>query len=283
MFQNISDRTKATIFYALAFTFSAAVVLLAPVLGAGVTAIAMLTPLLAVLLMLLIVTRDGYTKAGWAALGLHRAGIHTWGLALLVPFLILGFGYGVLWLTGIANFAMPAAGGPLIQPLSLVLQIVLTLLLVFGEEVGWRGYLLPHLSALGRRRAVLLSGLLHGIWHLPILLLTPYYHNTGNPLLVVPLFLASLTMTGVFYGELRLRTGSVWPAAIAHTAGNSFSTIFTTLTITTSPLVLEYLVGESGLLTLLGLAVLAGWILYRLDRVPRLDELQTAPRVEANA
>jgi hypothetical protein len=85
MFRYLSDRTKATIFYALAFAFSAAVVLLAPVLGAGVTAAAMLTPFLAVLLMLLLVTRDGYSRPGWAALGLHRAGIHTWGWRCSYP------------------------------------------------------------------------------------------------------------------------------------------------------------------------------------------------------
>lgn len=263
MFPNLSDRTKATIFYALAFSFSAAVVPLAPLLGAGVTAVAMLTPLLAVLLMLLLVTRDGYSRAGWAALGLHRVGVGAWGLAVFVPFLVLGFAYSVVWLTGIASFAMPAGAGSAIQPLNLVFSILLTLVFAFGEEIGWRGYLLPHLSALGHRRALLFSGLLHGIWHLPVLLLTPYYHHAAHPLIVVPLFLAGLTFTGVFYGQLRLMSGSVWPATIAHTAGNSLSTAFTALTLTASPLVLEYLVGESGVLTLIGLAVVAGWILYR--------------------
>src|SRR5262245_35357399 len=258
-FRYLSDYTKAIIFYILAFILSAAVVPLAPVLGAGVTAVAMLTPLLAVLLMLLLVTRDGYARAGWAALGLHRAGVRTWGLAVVLPLLILALSYGALWLTGVASFAMPAGGGLAMQPLN----IAFTLLFVLGEEIGWRGYLLPHLSALGRRRALLLSGLLHGIWHLPVLLLTPYYHHAGNPLIVMPLFLAGLTFTGVFYGQLRLTTGSVWPAAIAHTAGNSLSTAFTALTITASPLAFEYLVGESGILTVIGLAVVAAWILYR--------------------
>jgi uncharacterized protein len=161
MFHNLSDRAKATIFYALAFSFSAAVVLLAPVLGAAVTAVAMLTPFMVVLLMLLIVTCDGYSKAGWAALGLQRAGLGTWGLAVFVPLLVLGFSYGALWLTGMATLAMPAGGGLAMQPLNLVFSIVVTLPLAFGEEIGWRGYLLPHLFALDRRRALLLSGLLH--------------------------------------------------------------------------------------------------------------------------
>ena len=115
MFRYLSDRTKAIIFYALAFIFSAAVVPLAPILGAGVSAVAMLTPLLAVLLLLLIVTRDGYTRAGWPALGLHRAGVGTWRAALFVPLLILGFSYGALWLTGIASFAMPVGHRSLVE------------------------------------------------------------------------------------------------------------------------------------------------------------------------
>jgi len=33
---------------------------------------------------------------------------------------------------------------------------------------------------------VLLTGLLHGIFHLPLILLTPFYHSAGNKLIVVP-------------------------------------------------------------------------------------------------
>jgi uncharacterized protein len=279
MFRNLTNRTKAAIFYALALTGSAAVVPLAPALGQGITAVATFTPLLAVLLMLLVVTRDGYTKAGWAALGVHCAGFRAWGLALVLPFLVLGFSYSLIWLTGIASLAMPASGGLATQAGNLVPSIALTLLLAFGEEIGWRGYLLPQMSALGQRKALLLSGLLHGIWHLPILLLTPYYHDAGTPLVVVPLFLAGLTLTGVFYGYLRQLTRSVWPAMIAHTAGNSFSTAFTALTVTASPLVFEYLVGESGVLTVIGLVVVAGWVAYRLNQSKsnvRAPAVQTA-------
>jgi hypothetical protein len=66
--------------------------------------------------------------------------------------------------------------------------------------IGWRGYFLRHLLTLGRRRALLLSGLLHGLWHMPLLLLTPFYHGLGNRWIVVPLFLLTLTAAGVVYG-----------------------------------------------------------------------------------
>jgi len=267
MFQNLTDRTKAAVFYALALTMSFALVPLAPILGERVAVITMFTSLLAVLLMLLVVTRDGYTRAGWAALGLHRAGFRAWGLALLVPFLVLGFTYSVVWMTGLGTFTVPAGSEPIGLLLDLVASIVIVSLFAFVEEIGWRGYLLPHLSSLGRGRALLLSGFLHGVWHLPILLLTPYYHSLGNPWIVAPLFLATLTLAGVLYGYLRLATGSVWPATIAHGAYNAFWNKFTLMTVAvSSPVTLEYLAGESGVLPLIAIAVVAAYLGYRLSR-----------------
>jgi membrane protease YdiL (CAAX protease family) len=269
MFTQLTTSTKAFLFFAIAFGLTLMVSLLAPLLGDATLIVHMFTPLLATLLLLLVVTRDGYTKAGWAALGLHRAGLRAWGLALLLPFLILGFGYSVVWLTGIASFAVPAGGVPATLPLQLVVGIVMSSLLAFGEQIGFRGYLLPQLSALGPTRALLLSGLLHAIWHLPVLLLTPYYHSEGNLLIVVPLFLATLTLAGVFYGYLRLTTDSAWPSTLAHGAFNSFWDTFTVFTVTASPLALEYLAGATGVLPLTATAIVAGWVLYRLNRRTR--------------
>ena len=281
MFRNLTDGAKAAIYYALALGLGASLIPLVPVFGALITVIYMFTPLLAVLLMLLVVTRDGYTKAGWAVLELHHWGVRAWGLALL-PCLTLGFGYSVVWLTGIASFAMPEEGLATL-PLEVAFSAVIALPLAFGEELGWRGYLLPHLSAMPRGRALLLSGLLHGIWHLPILLLTPYYHSTGNPLIIVALFLATLTVAGVVYGYLRLTTGSTWPAVLAHAIANVVWGMLSGLTIAASPVTLEYLAGETGLLPLLATAVVAGWLLHRLSQEPRAAQHGIVPHVEANA
>ena len=87
------------------------------------------------------------------------------------------------------------------------------------------------------------------------MLTTDYYHNAGNPLLVVPLFLITLTLAGVFYGFLRIWTGSVWPVAIAHAAANMAWEIMTEMTQTKSALVLEYIGGESGVIMIGGLLI----------------------------
>jgi len=275
MYKTLSDPVKAIVFYAIAFGLEfVAAVALAPVLGELVALAGMFTPTIAALFMLLLVTREGYTRAGWASLGLHRAGLRVWGLALLVPLLVLGGAYGVLWASGVASAALPAglSGGALIQfALKTLFMLGIGVFLggALGEELGWRGYLLPKLLFLGPRRALLLSGLLHGIWHLPLILLTPYYHVEANPVIFLPLFLASLTLAGVFYGWLRLTSGSVWPAAIAHRAINQFWAGFAAITVTTSPLLVEYLAGEAGLLTLIGIAIVATVLLARLEASSR--------------
>jgi membrane protease YdiL (CAAX protease family) len=227
----------------------------------------MFTPLMAVLLMFFVVTRDGYSRAGWLSLGLHRPGLRSWGLAVLMPLLAIGGAYGAAWSIGAGQLNMPGGREMVTLPVKLIISIAFGALLgALGEEVGWRGYLLPHLMPLGRTRAMLVTGFLHGVWHLPVMLLTPFYHGIGNRFIVVPLFLLSITVAGVFYGYLRLTSNSVWPAAIAHRAVNTFWDQFATLTAPVSPLALEYLAGESGVFTLIGIILIAGWLLYRLNQ-----------------
>jgi membrane protease YdiL (CAAX protease family) len=89
------------------------------------------------------------------------------------------------------------------------------------------------------------------------------------------LFLLTLTAAGVFYGYLRLTTNSVWPAALAHGAFNMFWTTFSAITIAVgSADVLEYWAGESGVITLVEVALVAAWLIYRLQRQPAV--VQTA-------
>ncbi|HEY2388859.1 MAG TPA: CPBP family intramembrane glutamic endopeptidase [Candidatus Binatia bacterium] len=243
MYANLPALTKATLFFVLAFGLCLMVALMEPLFGARTPIVAMPT-----------------------ALGAHRAGVRGWGLAVLLPALVLGAAYGAVWLSGVGTFSPPRQSGSV---LSLALDVgvaivVTTLIFTVGEEVGWRGYLLPHLMSVGPRRALLLSGFLHGVWHLPVMIGTLHYHGLGSRFIVVPLFLCTLTAAGVCYGYLRLTTASVWPAAIAHGSFNVMWERLQASTVTTSPLALEYLAGESGVLTLAALVGAAVWLARRL-------------------
>ena len=226
MASRLNDTGKAAAFFALALAFALPLALLARAFPrAGILEVVyVFTPLAAVLTTMLAVSGDGYSREGWKVLGLHRLGLSGWGLALMVPFLVLGFAHAVIWITGFADVERPEGfWGSAVAPLWMVLAIAaLTLTQSLGEEIGWTGYLLPRLRSLGLLRAMFLRGLGQGLWHLPLMLLTASYHSAGNRIIVVGLFLATMTVAGFLYGYLRFTTDSVWPATIAHSAHNVF-------------------------------------------------------------
>jgi membrane protease YdiL (CAAX protease family) len=90
-----------------------------------------------------------------------------------------------------------------------------------GEEIGWRGLLQPELERrLGAWRGTFLTGLIWAAWHLPANLAG--YNDPAHPgigtFLVFPLEVVAM---GVGLAWLTRRTGSVWPAALAHGANNT--------------------------------------------------------------
>ncbi|MFZ1399934.1 MAG: CPBP family intramembrane glutamic endopeptidase [Candidatus Promineifilaceae bacterium] len=266
MFSNLSDLKKAGLFYVLVMGLNVTQILIfrAAAPKAEIVVLThMITPLLITILMLFVFTRDGVGQHGRFGLGLRRSGWRTWGLALLLPLLVLAVSYGLGWLSGAAALVVPTDGGGLPNLLiNLIPGLLITTFFALWEEIGFRGYLLPKLLDLGPKRAVILSGFAHAFWHLPIMLLTPFYGAEGNHLLTIPIFLLLLTAAGVVYGVLRLETDSIWPSTILHGSFNVFLELFTTLTVMSSSVAI-YLVGETGVLTLLATAVVALWFLQR--------------------
>ncbi|HEU4627662.1 MAG TPA: CPBP family intramembrane glutamic endopeptidase [Steroidobacteraceae bacterium] len=98
---------------------------------------------------------------------------------------------------------------------------VLNGLAAMGEELGWRGFLQGVLvENLGTTRGIVLLGLIWSFWHLPALLAG--YNYPAHPVLgALVLFPAQLIAASFFLAWLTIRSGSFWPAAIAHGAVNS--------------------------------------------------------------
>ena len=260
---------KALEFYAITLGLAVLVRLAVPVLGEASLVVTMLTPAVAVVIMLTLVAPEGGWRKVLPDLGLTSAGLKGWPLAIGGPVLIQLGAMVLLVSLGLTALVWPEATAPT----ALIVAKVLSGLFVgtafaMCEEVGWRGYMLPRMLGLGLVPAMLAVGFLHGVWHLPLLLTTDYYHAAGNPWIVAPLFLVTLTLAGVFYGFLRVWTGSVWPVAIAHSAANMAWELSSEVSATQSPAVLEYIGGESGLVMIGGLLIVDLILIRAMRRLP---------------
>lgn len=95
-----------------------------------------------------------------------------------------------------------------------------------GEEVGWRGMLLPLLcERISKRRAAIVSGIIWGLWHAPIIAMGHNYGMgyPGFPVTGILTMVVACTSIGCLLSWLRLRSGSVWPCAVAHGAINAIT------------------------------------------------------------
>jgi membrane protease YdiL (CAAX protease family) len=110
---------------------------------------------------------------------------------------------------------------------AMILSPIVNLLAVFGEEFGWRAYLQPKLMPLGTRKALVITGLIWGVWHWPVIFMGYEYGfgYWGAPVVGPLLFLVFTIAMAIFFGWLVLRGGSVWPAAIAHGAINGIAAL----------------------------------------------------------
>jgi membrane protease YdiL (CAAX protease family) len=184
------------------------------------------------------ITREGLQNIGLKAN--FRRGWPLWIAAWVLPALLTILGLVIYFLI-LPQYYDPnltmlrkAIGGLAIDPWAVVaLQIVQAILLApiingistFGEEFGWRGYLLPKLLPLGSRKAVLVLGVIWGAWHWP---LTVQGHNYGFGYFGAPwtgmlTMLVFTTVLGIFLAWVTLRSGSIWPAVIGHAAVNGIA------------------------------------------------------------
>src|SRR5918999_6095867 len=281
MFTKLTDTTKAAIFSVLVLLMAVGAALSIRILelvpSMGMWVLWSITTTAAALVMLLVVTRDGYSREGWNSLGLHRPGLSVWWIAFGGTLLISVAASAVVWATPLASFVVPEDGivGPVIQ---FLIQVgILALTFALAEEIGMRGYLQPRLMSLGRTRALLLVGLVWATWHMPLILLTPVF-PVGNKVISLPLFYGTVVAASFFYGYLRIYTGSVWPASIAHAVHNAAWGVLGAFTATSSAvLVNKYLVGDFGVLILVG-AVIGSVLVGRMLR-SGMDRAQGAGAV----
>jgi membrane protease YdiL (CAAX protease family) len=201
--------------------------------------VVMLTPLLAVLIthrgLKMAKTGIGWKpqlKKGWKWYLLawwSPAALTAVGAALYFVLFPGRFDPGMGFLaaqTEALGSPMPAGTLVLIQTAAALLYApFINMLVAVGEEVGWRGYLTPALTErFGKRKALLLSGVIWGMFHWPIILLSGYEYGTGYwgaPWLGLIVMLVFTTAYGILLSWLYEKTGSIWSCALCHGALNA--------------------------------------------------------------
>ena len=204
--------------------------------GQLVVAAVMWVPALATVLTIRFITREGFAIVNFR-FGSWKPYVAS-GLIVPLCFVLI---YGLTWLLGLGQphwavdqymATLRQAGGaniphmpspaiilPAMFMATLVMAPFLNGLFGFGEELGWRGYLLPKLMVLGKPRAYVLLGIVWGLWHLPLILIGFTY--PGHPVLGVVAFMALTITLGIYINELTLRHRSSILAGWVHGVFNS--------------------------------------------------------------
>ena len=209
------------------------------------TAACMFFPSIGVLLTRLI-TKEGFQNA-WLRPNLKK-NLKTYLLAWFGPGILTLLGMGLYFMVFKGSFdphfgyfvkTMEASGAPMEElpiPLSLLMVIqflqgfflapVMNFVTCFGEEWGWRGYLLPKMSKkFSTVPMLLITGVIWGLWHAPLTIIGHNYGvgYPGFPFSGIAMMCLFCMVVGVFMSYITLKTESCIPAILAHGAINGIA------------------------------------------------------------
>ncbi len=105
-------------------------------------------------------------------------------------------------------------------PLAVMVNPLMGMIQCFGEELAWRGFLLPKLSEkFETQTAVILNGFIWGVWHIPIIAMG-YNYGTKHPVWGIFAMILLCIVLGIISSFLFYKTKSVWCPVIFHAAVN---------------------------------------------------------------
>ena len=210
-------------------------------------AAAMFFPAIGVLLTRLI-TKEGFRNA-WLKPNLKK-NLRFYLLAWFGPAILTFAGMGIYFLLfpdhldlnfGYMKTMMAAAGTPYeaqAVPMDLLMTIqcvqavflapALNFVTCFGEEWGWRGYLLPKVSKhFSTIPTLLITGIIWGLWHAPMTIIVHNYGlgYWGFPFTGIAMMCVFCIVLGIFLSYVTLKTKSCVPAILGHGAINGIAAI----------------------------------------------------------
>jgi hypothetical protein len=188
-------------------------------LGAVAVLPTMLTPMISALIMRIFVSKEGVK----ASVGLLRSWKYYLA-ALVMPAVFVTAVILIVQVLGLGEFKW--SGANWFVYLMLMVSALPVTLFTFGEEYGWRGYLLPRLLPLGEIRATLLVGLIWGVWHLPLIVAGLNYPGVNVWLAILAFLFVTVSISFAYTWFYVASSGSVLIAAVLHASFNNFSDEF---------------------------------------------------------
>ena len=249
--RKISNRA-VIIFWVTVIIFSAAAEWAYCKIGDMWVALLMWIPALAAFLATYVSMRDSKERSGLAGqralLGIKTCRSRYIIMGVLIPIVYLIIPYIIYWTTHPGSVDI---GGTSVINICIyaIIYLLISTVTAAGEEIGWRGFMLPALTErVGFSKAVTAVGLFWCLWHFPLLIWGGYME--GTPLWYkLCAFVLCIFPVGIIMALLTVKSGSVWPAVFMHSAHNAFDqSIFGAITEGEDKM---YFVSETGLLTVL--------------------------------
>lgn len=205
-------------------------------------------------------------------LGWGFGGGRYWAAAYFVPVLYALATYALVWASPLGDVDWEVLGRLRSRWYLLLLGTLTSCLFALGEEIGWRGFLVPRLARLyGFDRTAIGSGLIWAVWHYPLILFGGY---SGGAPAWYSILCFTVLVVGIsyLYAWITLTSGSVWPAVLLHGSHNLYvQGVFDRATVDTGPT--AYWTGEFGA----GLAIAAVLVAVVARRLPRAFEAEADP------
>ena len=198
-----------------------------------------------------------------------------------IPIIACLYVYGFVWTVAVGALSaegltsVPADMLGLVESTSLPLAVTFAgtigflelVVFVTGEELGWRGLLVPELAKLtGYTRTALITGVIWSAFHYPLLFFADY--NSNAPLWYVSVcFTAGITAGSFIVSWLRLKSGSVWTAVVMHSSHNLFTGVFDRLTVEEGWT--DYITTEFGAGLAVAYSIIAYWCWSQRATLPQ--------------
>lgn len=185
-------------------------------------------------------------------------------LGYLLPVAYAIVAYGVVWTAGLGGVDLTRFTTPIAR--FVLLGTFQSVLAATGEELGWRGFLVPALAQrFSLAKTAIVSGSIWAVWHYPLIIWASYNAGTATWYAVV-CFTVMVIGLSFPLAWMRLRSGSVWPAALFHASHNLFIQSFLDrVTVDTGSTL--WITTEFGAALAITVAVTAGLFWRRRDLV----------------